>query len=568
MNKNINDILYQYYSYYRVNIFQKKVINSIILEKKDTISVSSNDCNNKYIYYKIFNIFEDGICIIITCLDLYIQSRFNKLNNENYIYLYKENNNDFIRNNILNGKNKIIYISPYILYDENTIQFIKKIRSNLIIIDEAHYIIEWSNIYKPIYKNLYILKSILPKIPILALSSNVNLDIAKEIGHNINLNNPYIFIEDKVKNNTYIKVIQTNKKLDIILKLCNRLNGSGIIYTDTKTKSKIISEFLTNNNINNLYYDFEYDIKKKFSIYRKWYYDYVKIIISNNPFSINIDKKNIQFLIYYDFPYTMLYYVYTIDILRNNSKKSFAILLYENIDFLERKNNINNTFFIDNKYSHIKIYNYLNYYLNNNIYLNNNSAYNFVLKDFAMKYSLNEYKVLNTINILIREGLISYKIIDYSFFKIKIVVNYNYLLNILLKKHKHRKIIDYIVRYYGGKIFYEYVFFDEKKISKYFSIQKDFLLQSLKSLKDQNIIKYINFNKIGNIEIIYKILKYKLYISHIDDIYNKLKIKSINELKNINKYITSNICRRHHINLYLYNQNFFKCNNCDICHKI
>jgi ATP-dependent DNA helicase RecQ len=74
---------------------------------------------------------------------------------------------------------------------------IKRMKVNLLAIDEAHCISQWGYDFRPSYLNIANIRSILPNVPVLAVTATATPQVAIDIAEKLLLKgNPFQIIEE------------------------------------------------------------------------------------------------------------------------------------------------------------------------------------------------------------------------------------------------------------------------------------------------------------------------------------------------------------------------------------
>ena len=91
-----------------------------------------------------------------------------------------------VRQDVLDGKTKLLYFAPESLTKEDNVAFLRKIKVSFYAIDEAHCISEWGHDFRPEYRRIRPIINEIGTAPLIALTATatpkVQLDIQKNLG--------------------------------------------------------------------------------------------------------------------------------------------------------------------------------------------------------------------------------------------------------------------------------------------------------------------------------------------------------------------------------------------------
>lgn len=93
---------------------------------------------------------------------------------------------NIVKEDLLSGKTKLLYMAPESLTKEDNIEFLRKIKISLYAIDEAHCISEWGHDFRPEYRKLRpIINAIGKNVPVIALTATATLKVQEDILKNL-----------------------------------------------------------------------------------------------------------------------------------------------------------------------------------------------------------------------------------------------------------------------------------------------------------------------------------------------------------------------------------------------
>jgi len=218
MNK-YNEILKKYWNYDTLKKTQFEIIKKILVDKKDICAILATGFGKSICYQLPFLISSKSVIVISPLIALMFEQS-NELRSKNIpVAVFNSENSakqkNIDKNEILNGTNKIIYMTPE--YFTKSEIFIKGIENEIafICIDEAHAISTWGLDFRPSYTKLNLIREWLPNTPILTLTATASMKVREDITDILNLKNPEYIIGDFDRPNLLIRV-QHRDDIDIL----------------------------------------------------------------------------------------------------------------------------------------------------------------------------------------------------------------------------------------------------------------------------------------------------------------------------------------------------------------
>ncbi len=207
-----------------------------------------------------------------------------------------------VKEDILSGKTKMLYVAPESLTKESNIEFLRKIKISFFAVDEAHCISEWGHDFRTEYRKIRPIVEEIGKAPIIALTATATPKVQNDIQKNLDMMDAKVFKSSFNRTNLYYEVRpkQGDVTKDIIKFIKNHEGKSGIIYCLSRKKVEELAEVLNINGIKAAAYHAGMDAATRSANQDKFLMEEVDIIVATIAFGM--DKPDVRFVIHYDIP--------------------------------------------------------------------------------------------------------------------------------------------------------------------------------------------------------------------------------------------------------------------------
>lgn len=208
-----------------------------------------------------------------------------------------------VKEDVLAGKTKLLYVAPESLTKEENIDFLKQVKISFYAIDEAHCISEWGHDFRPEYRRIKPIVEEIGQSPIVALTATATAKVQHDIQKNLGILDAEVFKASFNRENLYYEVRPKVKTATQIIKFIKQNEGkSGIIYCLSRKKVEELAETLVVNGIKALPYHAGMDAATRSGNQDKFLMEEVDVIVATIAFGMGIDKPDVRFVIHFDIP--------------------------------------------------------------------------------------------------------------------------------------------------------------------------------------------------------------------------------------------------------------------------
>ncbi len=563
----IKEILKKYWGYDSFRPMQEEIINSA-LAGKDTLALMPTG-GGKSVCFQVPAMAKEGICLVVSPLIALMKDQVQNLNNKGIkaLAVYSGmtySQIDVTLDNAIYGDYKFLYVSPERLHTHMFRERVRKMDINFLVVDEAHCISQWGYDFRPAYLEIKEIQELIGNVPTIALTATATKSVAEDIMHKLSFTEPNVITSGFERDNLSYVVRNVEDKFGNILKVCNGVPGTGIVYVRERKRCEEISSFLRQNGIPSDFYHAGLSKELRSAKQDAWINDDIRVIVATNAFGMGIDKPDVRFVIHYDLPDSLEAYFQEAGRAGRDGKRSYATMLWNNTD-ISRLRQIHTISFPDIQY--IKdIYQKVFIYLNIPYEEGRESVSKFNLVEFSKKYSLNSVSAYYAIKYLEQEGY--WELTDEldNPTRIMFIVGRDELYKVQIDNPELDRFIKSILRIYTA-LFSKLIPIDEEYIAR---VTMDSIIgvkDKLKQLSKLKIIKYIPKVRtpliIMNTE---RLVESNLYISQKR--YDERKGLFQKRIESIISFVKNeDECRSRQLIEYFGQTASKDCGVCDVCIK-
>ncbi|MCQ2074218.1 MAG: DNA helicase RecQ [Bacteroidaceae bacterium] len=289
---------------------QEAIIRNL-LDGNDTFVLMPTG-GGKSLCYQLPALLMDGTAIVISPLIALMKNQVDAMRNmgeeEGIAHFINSSLTksaiDQVKDDVLSGKTKLLYVAPESLTKEENVDFLKNVRISFYAIDEAHCISEWGHDFRPEYRRIRPIINEIGKAPVIALTATATNKVRDDIKKNLLIQDARDFKSSFNRPNLYYEVRPKTKNVDkeVIRFIKANAGKSGIIYCLSRKKVEELAELLRANDIPAQAYHAGMEAAARTKTQDAFLMEKIDVIVATIAFGMGIDKPDVRYVIHYDIP--------------------------------------------------------------------------------------------------------------------------------------------------------------------------------------------------------------------------------------------------------------------------
>jgi ATP-dependent DNA helicase RecQ len=229
---------------------------------------------------------------------------------------------------------KLLFVSPERFIVPGFIEELAQLGLGALVVDEAHCISHWGHDFRPEYRRIGELRTLLPEVPIQAFTATATPQVRDDIVRQLGLRAPELLVGSFDRPNLTYRFLPREDEAEQVLSVIRRHPGeAGIVYCLRRTDVDDLAPKLASAGIRCLPYHAGLSAETRQKNQERFLSEEIEVIVATVAFGMGIDRPDVRFVVHAAMPKGVEQFAQETGRAGRDGAPSECVMLYSGSDY-------------------------------------------------------------------------------------------------------------------------------------------------------------------------------------------------------------------------------------------
>ena len=338
----LSEALERYWGYTSFRPLQRDAMNAILSDRDSIVVLPTG--GGKSLCFQAPAVVRDGLAVVVSPLISLMKDQVDTLVGNGvaaacYNSSLPSDRKSAVLAGLREGRFRLLYVSPERLVGDGGNAFINLLAGcavRFVAIDEAHCISQWGHDFRPEYRQLGALRTLLPGISLHAYTATATARVRRDIAAQLGLVSPLELVGSFDRPNLVYRVLARANLKQQLLEILSRHRGqAGIIYCTSRREVDALSAWLRDNGVRALAYHAGLADDERSRHQDAFLEEEADVIVATVAFGMGIDRSDVRFVVHAGAPQSLEHYQQESGRAGRDGLEAECVLIYSTADFMK-----------------------------------------------------------------------------------------------------------------------------------------------------------------------------------------------------------------------------------------